>query len=45
MLRTVFAFAIAGLIFAAVSGTARAAPVAPLPAGVTTDLSYLTDVQ
>lgn len=45
MLRTVFAIAVAGLIFAAVFGTAQAAPVAPLPAGVTADLSYLTDVQ
>jgi len=31
MLRTVFAIAVAGLIFAAVSGTAQAAPIAPLP--------------
>jgi len=45
MLRTVFAITFAGLIFVAVSGTAQAAPVVPLPAGVTADLSYLTDVQ
>jgi hypothetical protein len=45
MLRTVFAIAVAGLIFAAVSGTAQAAPAAPLSAGVTSDLSNLTDVQ
>ena len=31
MLRTVFAIAVAGLIFTAVSGTAQAAPIAPLP--------------
>ncbi|MGA9559918.1 MAG: hypothetical protein WBR32_02640 [Pseudolabrys sp.] len=37
MLRTVLAIAVAGLIFAAVSGTAQAAPGAPLPAGVTAD--------
>lgn len=43
MLRTVLAVAVAGLIFAAVSGTAQAAPGAPLPAGVTADLNYLTD--
>ena len=43
MLRTVLAIAVAGLIFAAVSGTAQAAPGAPLPAGVTADLNYLTD--
>ena len=43
MLRTVFAIAVAGFIFAAVSGTAQAAPGAPLPAGVTTGLSNLTD--
>ena len=45
MLRTVFAIAVAGLIFVAVSGTAQAAPVVPLPAGVTADISYLTDVR
>jgi len=43
MLRTVFAIAVAGLIFAAVSAPAQAAPGAPLPAGVKTDLNYLTD--
>lgn len=45
MMRTIFAIAFAGVIFAAVSGTAQAAPVAPLPAAVAADLSYLTDVQ
>jgi hypothetical protein len=44
MLRTILAVAVAGLILAAVSGTAQAAPVAPLPAGVMTDLNILTDV-
>jgi hypothetical protein len=44
MLRTVFAIAVAGLIFAAVSGTAQAAPMAPLPAGITAGLTDLTDV-
>lgn len=42
MLRTVFAIAVAGLVFTAVSGTVQAAPVAPLP-GVS-DLNILTDV-
>jgi hypothetical protein len=28
--------AVAGLVFAAVTGTSQAAPMAPLPAGVTT---------
>ncbi len=42
-MRTVFAIAVAGLIFGAVSGTAHATPIAPLPTGVT-DLSELTDV-
>jgi hypothetical protein len=45
MLRTVFAIAVAGLIFVAMSGTAQAVPAAPLPAGVTADFSNLTDVQ
>lgn len=43
MRRTVFAIAVAGLIFAAVSGTAQAAPGTPLPSGVTAELNYLTD--
>jgi hypothetical protein len=42
---TAFAMAVVALIFAAVFGTAQAAPVAPLPAGVTADLNNLTDVQ
>ena len=34
MIRTVFAMAVAALVFAAVSGTSQAAPIAPLT-GVT----------
>lgn len=34
MIRTVLAIAVAGLMFAAVSGTSQAAPIAPLPPGV-----------
>jgi hypothetical protein len=30
MLRTIFALAVAGLVFTAVSGTSQAAPIAPL---------------
>ena len=37
MLRTMFAMTVAGLLFAAVSGTSQAAPIAPLPSGVTKD--------
>jgi len=44
MLRTVLAIATAGLIFAAVSGTAQAAPVAPLSTSAMTDLNILSDV-
>ncbi len=35
MLRTMFALVVAGLLVTAVSATSRAAPAAPLPAGVT----------
>lgn len=45
MPRTVIAIALASLIFAAVSETTQAAPVAPLPPGVTGGFSDLTDVQ
>ena len=34
MIKTLFAMAVAVLVFAAVSGTAQAAPMAPLPAPV-----------
>jgi hypothetical protein len=44
MLRTMFAMAVAGLLFAAVSGTSQAAPIAPLPSGVTKDSGGLTQV-
>ena len=36
MTRTVFAMAVAVVMFAAVSGTSQAAPIAPLPPGVAT---------
>jgi hypothetical protein len=44
MTRTIVAMAVAGLIFAAVSGTSQAAPMAPLPAGVATDRGAVTQV-
>jgi hypothetical protein len=44
MLRTMFAMTVAGLLFAAVSGTSQAAPIAPLPSGVTKDSGGLTQV-
>lgn len=44
MTRTLFAMAIAGLVFAAVSGPSQAAPIAPLAAGASTDHSGLTQV-
>jgi hypothetical protein len=44
MLRTSFAIVAAGLIFAAVSGTSQAAPIAPLPASVTSETGGLTQV-
>jgi hypothetical protein len=45
MLRSVFALAVAGLVFAAISGAAHATPIAPLPAGVTADFNVFTDIQ
>jgi hypothetical protein len=46
MLRTVFAMAVAALVFAAVSGTSQAAPIAPLSSGVSsTDTGNLTQVR
>jgi hypothetical protein len=46
MTRTIFAMAVAGLMFAAVTGTSQAAPIAPLPAGVsTTDHGTVTQVR
>jgi hypothetical protein len=44
MLRTMFAMTVAGLLFAAVSGTSQAAPIAPLPASVTSETAGLTQV-
>ena len=44
MLRTMFAMTVAGLLFAAVSGTSQAAPIAPLPASVTSETGGLTQV-
>ena len=44
MTRTMFAMAVAGLVFAAVSGTSQAAPIAPLPAGCSAEAGNLTPV-
>jgi hypothetical protein len=44
MTRTIFAMAVAGVLFAAVSGTSQAAPMAPLPASVANDGGGLTQV-
>ncbi len=46
MTRTLFAMAVAGVIFAAVPGSsAQAAPVAPLPVGAAADHGPVTQVQ
>lgn len=46
MTRTIFAMAVAGLVFAAATATSQAAPMAPLPAGVTTtDHGTVTQVR
>lgn len=45
MLRTVFAMSVAALLFAAIPGSAKAAPIAPLPAGVAAQLSDVTEVR
>jgi len=42
-MRTVFAMAVAALLFAAVSGTSQAAPIAPL-SGTSADASQSTKV-
>jgi len=39
MLRTIFAVAISGLVLAAISGASQATPIAPLPAGVVSDVA------
>ena len=44
MLRAMFAIVVAVLIFAAVSETAHAAPIPPLPVGITANLNTVTDV-
>jgi hypothetical protein len=44
MLRTMFAMTVAGLLFAAVSGTSQAAPIAPLPASVANGTGAVTQV-
>jgi hypothetical protein len=45
MSRSVFALAVAGLVFALASGTAHATPISPLPEAITADFNVLTDVQ
>jgi hypothetical protein len=44
MKRTLFAMAVAGAIFASLSGTSQAAPMASLPAGAATDHAAVTQV-
>jgi hypothetical protein len=44
MTRTIFAMAVAGVLFAAVSGNSQAAPIAPLSAGVANDNGAITQV-
>jgi len=44
MIRTVFAMAVAGLLFAAVSGTSQAAPIAPLSGVTSPDNGQVTKV-
>jgi hypothetical protein len=39
-----FAMTVAGLLFAAVSGTSQAAPIAPLPAAAASEQGNLTQV-
>jgi hypothetical protein len=45
MIRTIFAIAIAGLIFAAVSGTSQAAPIAAIPSASSAGTGQLTQVR
>jgi hypothetical protein len=45
MTRTIFAMAVAGLIFAAVPGTSQAAPIAPIAGVTATDTGHLTQVR
>ena len=44
MTRTLFAMAVAGAIFASLSGASQAAPMAPLPAGAAPDHAVVTQV-
>jgi hypothetical protein len=44
MIRTVFAMAVAAVIFAAVSGSSQAAPIAPLPGVAAADTGAVTQV-
>jgi hypothetical protein len=44
MTRTLFAMAVAGAIFASLSGASQAAPMAPLPAGAAADHAVVTQV-
>jgi hypothetical protein len=44
MIRTVFALAVAALVFAAVSGTSQAAPIAPLAGITSSDTGSVTQV-
>jgi hypothetical protein len=44
MIRTVFAMAVAALVFAAVSGTSQAAPIAPLAGITSSDTGSVTKV-
>jgi hypothetical protein len=44
MVKTVFAMAVAALVFAAVSGTSQAAPIAPLPGATSADSGSVTKV-
>jgi hypothetical protein len=46
MIRTIFAMAVTALVFAAVSGTSQAAPIAPLSPGVSAnETGNLTQVR
>ena len=45
MTRIVFAMAVATLVFAAVSGTSQAAPIAPLPGVAAADHGAVTQVR
>ena len=44
MIRTLFAMVAAAFVFAAVAGTSQAAPIAPLPAAASSDISGVTHV-